>query len=458
MTSLPLPPGPRSLPLIGVLPEVRRDALGFLMRTFQQYGDVAHYRLGPLSASLIAHPDGVRHVLQENVKNYTKDHVSYSMLRRTIGDGLVTSRGDFWLRQRRLAQPAFHRQRIAAMGQSMVAATIELLADWEQRAEQGVAFDVGEEMMHLTLRIVGDALFGSNVQAESLIVHRAFNELSAQIIARFRNFNLLPPVLPTRADRRYRQAISELDTVVYRIIASRRARPEDSGDLLSMLMLARDEESGERMDDKQLHDEVLTMLLAGHETTATTLTWVWAMLDRHPQVVVLLEAELDRVLGERAPTVEDLPQLNYTRQVIDETIRLYPPIYIMSRQVLADDAIGGYRIKGGATVDISPYVTHRHPAFWDRPEEFDPERWTPERVAARPRFAYFPFSGGPRQCIGNSFAQMEATLVLATIASRYRLHLPENHTLAIDPLVTLRPRGGLPVRLERRAALVKVSG
>jgi cytochrome P450 len=202
------------------------------------------------------------------------------------------------------------------------------------------------------------------------------------------------------------------------------------------------------MDDRHLRDEVLSMLIAGHETTATTLIWVWAMLDRYPQVAEQLRAELDHVLGERPPTVEDLPRLIYTRQVIDETMRLYPSVCLMSRKVLADDEIGGYRIRGGSMIDISPYLTHRHPAFWDRPDEFDPGRWTPEQVAARPRFAYFPFSGGPRQCIGSSFAVMEATLIVATIARRYRLRLLAGHQITIAPLVTLRPLGGLPVMAE----------
>jgi cytochrome P450 len=336
------------------------------------------------------------------------------------------------------------------MGQAMVVATSELIARWERRADGGEIFDVDEEMIHLTLRIVGEALFGNNIQAESAILHRAFKELSAQLVARFRNLNLLPPVLPTAADRRYRQATADLDAVVYRIIADRRARPEDSGDLLSMLLLARDEETGEGMDDRQVRDEVLSMLIAGHETTATTLTWVWAMLDRHPQVAEQLGAELDHVLGDRPPTVEDLPRLIYTRQVIDETIRLYPSICLLSRKVLADDEIGGYRIRAGSTVEVSPYVTHRHPALWERPDAFDPARWAPERVAARPRFAYFPFSGGPRQCIGSGFALMEATLIVATIASRYRLCLPAGHQIQLAPLVTPRPLGGLPVAAVKR--------
>lgn len=444
-----VPAGPRGRPLTGVLRELRRDSLGFLTSTFQQYGDVSRYWLGPLRSHLIVHPDGVRHVLQEHVRNYTKDHVSYGMLRWAAGNGLLTSQGDFWLRQRRLAQPAFHRQRIAALGELMVDRSEELLAGWEKRAADGQPIAIDEEMMGLALGIVGDALFGSNVRRQTESVHRNFTVISEQVIARFRSFNLLPPVLPTRFDRAWRRAMAELDRVVYAIIAERRQSGEDSGDLLSMLMLARDEETGEQMNDRQLRDEVLTMLVAGHETTANLLTWAWALLDAHPQVAERLRAELVAVLGDRRPAVADLPRLRYTRMVIDETLRLYPPVYILSRQVAADDTIGDYRIPAGSAVDISPYLTHRHPAFWDEPERFEPERFAPERAAARHKYAYFPFSTGPRMCIGNSFALIEATLILATAARRFRPRLANGTIPQPVPLITLRPAGGMPMLIER---------
>jgi cytochrome P450 len=436
---------------MGVLGEIRRDSLGFLLNTFQSYGDVTQYQLGPINSHLVAHPDGVKHVLQEHVKNYTKDHFSYSMVRWVVGNGILTSQGDFWLRQRRLAQPAFHRQRIAALGNQIVAATEAMLADWEPHASAGQPIEASEQMMQLTLRIAGETLFGSNVQAETLSVSHSFTTLSEQLVTRFRSMNVIPPVLPTRLDREWRAAQAELDRVVYTIITERRTHNEDTGDLLSMLMLAKDEETGAQMDDTQLRNEVLTMLLAGHETTATALTWVWAMLDRHPQVAARLQDELASVLGGRTPTAADIPNLPYTRMIIDETLRLYPPVYIMSRKVQADDEIGGFRIPRGSSIDISPFVTHRHPAFWKQPEQFDPERFTPEQVAARHKYAYIPFSTGPRMCIGNSFALFEAALVLATIAQRYQLRVPANHSLAITPLVTLRPRDGLPAYLEPQA-------
>lgn len=441
-------PGPRGNWLLGVVPSIRRDSIGFLMETFHRYGDVSAYRIATIRSHLIAHPDGVRHVLQENVKNYTKDHISYDMVRWTVGNGLLTSQGSFWLRQRRLAQPAFHRQRIAAMGDLMVRAAAEAAERLGELASGGRTVDIGEPLMQLTLRIAGETLFGAQVGTQADAVSQAFNELSAQLVARFRSFNILPPKLPTAADRRFRAAQRTLDQVVYGIIAERRRREADTGDLLSMLMLTVDEETGERMDDAQLRDEVLTMLIAGHETTATALTWTFGLLAQHPEAEAKLRAELDAALGGRLPSVADLPSLPYTRMVIDEAMRLYPPVYILSRKVIADDTIGGRRIPAGSSVDISPYVTHRHPAFWDDPERFDPERFTPERVAARPRYAYFPFSGGPRQCIGNSFALMEAPLLLATIAQRLRMRLAHGAMPGLDPLATLRPKGGMAMVIE----------
>lgn len=445
------PPGPRGRPLVGVLPEIRRDSLDFMMRTRAAYGDVSAYWLGPMRSHLIAHPDGVRHVLQEHVKNYTKDHVSYGMVRWVVGDGLLTSQGETWLRQRRLAQPAFHRQRIAALADLMVRRADETVTRWAPAISAGRPVEIGEAMMGLALAIVGDALFGADIAHQTAPISRNFNLLSEQFVTRFRTFNVLPPVLPTAYNRAWQAALREMDTVVYAIIAERRRRNEDTGDLLSMLMLARDEETGAQMDDKALRDEVITMLIAGHETTATTLTWIWGLLATHPEVAARLYAEVDAVLGDRAPTAADVPALAYTRQVIDEAMRLYPPVYILARKVAADDEIGGFRIPKGSAVDLSPYLTHRHPDFWPDPERFDPERFSPERAAQRHKYAFFPFSTGPRMCIGNSFALMEATLVLASIARRHRLRLAGGALPAPEPLITLRPKGGMPMIIERRA-------
>ncbi len=426
--------------------------LNFLLRVRSEYGDVARYRLGTLNAYLISHPDGVRRVLQENVKNYTKDHFSYRMVSWVMGNGLISSQGSFWLRQRRLAQPAFHKNRIAAMGRLMTEATREMMQQWESHAASGEPLSIVREMMQLTLRVLGDTLFGLSVTPHAETVARSFEVMNEQIITRGRNLQLLPPVLPTRYDRELRAAIRALDTVVYNIIAERRRSNEDSGDLLSMFILARDDETGEKMDDKQLRDEVLTMLFAGHETTATTLSWAWALLDQHPAEEARLHAELDEVLGGRLPTVEDLPRLPYTRMVMEETLRLYPPAYVYSRKVQQDDVIGGYQIPAGSLVDISPWVTHRHPDFWEAPDTFRPERFSAEQVAQRSRSAYFPFSYGPHQCIGNNFAMMEAQLILASVAQHYRLRCVPGYQPTPEPLITLRPKGGLPMLLQRRSS------
>ncbi|MCY1045916.1 cytochrome P450 [Corallococcus sp. bb12-1] len=450
-----IPTGPRGHLLMGVLPQVRRDVLGFLTAIHREYGDVVSYRLGPIKSHLIAHPDGVRHVLQDHVKNYTKDHLSYRMGKWITGNGLLTSQGDFWLRQRRLAQPAFHRQRIAGMAARMIQSTEAMLQRWEASAAQGTPVGITEEMMRLSLGIVGEALFGTSVEEQTARVGAAFNELSRQIADRFRSFNMLPPVLPTRNDRAFRAARTTLKETVQGIIATRRQRPEDTGDLLSMLMAARDEDTGTGMTDAQLGDEVLTMLLAGHETTATTLSWVFGLLAKHPEVEARLHAEVDAVLAGRAPTVEDVPKLGYTRQVVEEAMRLYPAAVIFSRTVMEDDVICGFKIPKGSAVDVSPYVTHRHPDFWEEPDLFRPERFAPEAAAKRHRFAWFPFSGGPRQCIGNSFAMMESQLVLATVAQRYRLREAPGFTLQPESHLSLRPFGGLPMHLERRSPVAR---
>ena len=441
--------GPRGLPLLGVALEIRRDPLGTLART-AEYGPVAAFPFGPMRAYLVSHPDGLKHVLQDNARNYTKELFGYDLLRRIVGDGLLTSDGETWLKQRRLAQPAFHRARISAMAERMVRATEELAGQWADTQRTGGVRLLVEDMMALTLRIVGEALLGSDVREETRLVGEAFTVLSHQTTERFRAFHLLPPVLPTAYDRAFRQANASLRSVVTRLIEQRRQHGEDRGDLLSMFMLARDEETGERMDDAHLRDELLTMLLAGHETTANTLSWVWGMLHQHPDVERALHAELDAVLGGRSPTVEDVPRLVYTRRVLEETLRLYPPAYSLSRKALADDTVCGYQVRGGAVVYFSPYVTHRLSEFWPDPERFDPDRFTPEQVAARPRYAYFPFLGGPRQCIGNTFAMMESTLVLATLAQRHRPRLVEGSTLVPEPLITLRPRGEMPVHILAR--------
>lgn len=327
----------------------------------------------------------------------------------------------------------------------------ELMLDrWRTHAEQGRAVDVFSEMMRLTLEIVGRTLLSSDVSGDTDAVGQAVTILREHVNYRAMRLFTLPERFPTPRNLRFKRALRTVDTVVYGMIEERRRAGRDTGDLLSMLLLTRDEETGEGMSDKQLRDEVMTIFLAGHETTASVLAWTWYLLSAHPEVEGRLHDELSQVLDGRPPTFEDLPHLKYTRMVIEESIRLYPPAWSVGRTAIADDEIGGYRIPANSQVTLSPYVTHRHRAFWENPERFDPERFTPERVAERPRYAYFPFGGGPRQCIGNEFAMMEAQLILAMVAKTYRLRQIPGHPVEPEPVITLRPRHGVLMDVHKK--------
>lgn len=446
----PYAPGPRGHFLFGVGFEATRDPVRFYMKMRREYGDVVRMRgLPGMYWHLVAHPAGVERVLQTNQQNYPKGKLFNKPLSLLVGEGLLTSEGEFWRRQRRLAQPAFHRQRIAALGDTMTAATQRTLGRWREFEKAGRPFDVAAEMTRLTLQIAGLTLFGVDLSDDAGRVGGALGVAFEHINHRMSYPWALPEVVPTRRNRRFLSARRALDGVIYRIIHERRRRDADTGDLLSMLLLARDEETGEGMSDEQLRDEVMTILIAGHETGAAALAWAWYLLARHPEVERKLHEELARVLGGRTPAAEDLRSLPYTKMVFDEVLRLYPPAWALLRQAAVEDDICGHRMPAGSLLVLSPYVTHRHPEFWDEPEKFDPARFTSERAAARPKFAYFPFGGGSRQCIGSNFALMEAQLVLATAAQHFRPRLAPGRAVEEDPTFTLRPRGGVLVTLGR---------
>ena len=441
--------GPAGKPVLGNTLQFQRDSLGFLMRAAADYGDVARYRLGNITFYQINHPDGAQHILQDNHHNYIKGDL-FDIIRQLAGDGLFTSEGDLWLRQRRLMQPAFHRRRIAGFGEIMTGRTLDMLAQWERREDPGQPLDVAEELTGLTMAIIGETMFGARLDADTHAVSQAIGVLLADISFRFQ-VPFYPSLRwPTLRNRRTLAAMRTVDDVVLGIVDQRRRSDEQQDDLLGMLMEARDEETGQGMPDKQLRDEVVTIFVAGHETTAVLLTWAFYLLSQHPAAEAKLHAELAQVLAGRTPTAMDMPNLPYTRQVIDETLRLYPPAWITNRQAVAEDVVCGYTIPAGAVVGISPYVMHHLPAYWPEPERFDPERFDPATPHERPRFAYMPFGGGPHQCIGNSFALMEATLILATVAQRYRLRLPPGAIVTPQPKATLRPAGGLPMVVEAR--------
>lgn len=436
---------------LGVWPRLRADPVKFLVEASREHGDVVAFRIGPIQAMLLRHPDAIKHVMVDNNHNYDKATRGYDVLRQFLGNGLLTSEGDFWRRQRRIAQPAFHKKRIAGFAQTMVDDTLDMLAGWETTAGLGRTIDMSHEMMALTLRIVGKTLLSTDVLDSADQVGSAvtvLNEWADKALD-----SMLPIGFPTPSTQRAKAASRRLDAVIEGIIAQRRAG-EPGEDLLGMLMATKDAETGETMTDKQLRDEVMTIFLAGHETTANALSWIFYLLSTHPDVERRVRAELDAALGGTPPLLEDLGKLTYLGMVIKEAMRLYPPAWIIDRHAIGEDEVLGYRIRKNTLVLVSPYVTHRHPALWPNPEGFDPLRFTPELEEARPRYAYFPFGGGPRQCIGNGFAMMEAQLITATVLQRFRPWLVPGHPVELGPLITLRPRHGLRMGLERVAPVV----
>jgi cytochrome P450 len=443
-----IPPRARARYPGATLVALRRDPLGFITGLAREHGDVVRFSLGGERTYLVSDPELVREVLVTRNRSFVKGR-ALDRARFILGEGLLTSNGDFHLRQRRLAQPAFHRERIASY-----AATMTAYAERHQgRWRDGETIDVADAMARLTLAIAGKTLLDADVEDEAGDIGAALAdtvkmfELVSLPLAELMLFLPLPGVI------RLRRARARLDATIYRIIAERRAAGLDRGDLLSMLMLARDEEGdGGAMSDRQLRDEALTLFLAGHETTANALTWTWSLLAQHAEVEGALHAEVDAVLGGRAPSWEDVPRLAYTRAVLAESMRVRPPVWIIGRRATEDVPLGRWTIPRGSLVVMSQWVVHRDPRWWREPERFDPARWLGERDRAQPRLAYFPFSSGTRVCIGEQFAWAEGVLVLATIARRWRLRRGAGVAPpAPRPTITLRTAGPVPMRPERRA-------
>jgi cytochrome P450 len=421
------------------------DPLKYFTGLVREYGDFIGMRIFNFRILLINHPDAIENVLVTYPRKFVKGRVLQAN-KRVFGRGLLTSEGDFWLRQRRLAQPAFHRARIAGYASTMVEYAERLLDEWQDGEER----DIHKEMMRLTLQIVGKTLFDADVESDAQDIGRSL-ELLLELGANFRRTVLVPQWIPTPTNLRLERAIRRIERVLYRIIAEKRASGRDAGDLLSMLLAAQDED-GSRMTDKQLRDEAITLFLAGHETTANALSWTWWLLAQNPAVEAKLHAELRAVLGGRAPSLDDLPKLAYTNHVITESMRLYPPAWGSARTAIEDHEIAGYTVPRGSGVSFAQWTVHRDARWYEAPEEFRPERWEGDLLKRLPRFAYFPFGGGPRQCIGNTFALMETALVLATIAQQYRFRLVEGHPVVPLASITLRPRYGVRVVMEARSA------
>jgi cytochrome P450 len=437
------PAGPSELVKRWSFGPLNDNPLEYFAGIAREYGDIAGLHILNFKSIFINHPDLIEEVLVTNARLYSKGRVLRAN-RHVFGEGLLTSEGDFWLRQRRLSQPAFHRARIASYAATMVEYAQRMLNNWRSGEER----DLHREMLRLTLQIVGKTLFDADVEREAQEVGKSL-ELLLEIGANFRRTIFVPHWLPTPANLRVKREVAQIERILYRIIAERRASGRDAGDLLSMLLAAQDED-GSRMTDKQLRDETITLFLAGHETTASTLSWTWWLLAQNPGAEAKLLAELDAVLGDRPPTLDDLPKLVYAGNVITESLRLYPPAWGLARLAVEDHEIAGYPVTKGMGVTMAQWVVHRDPRWYDSPEEFRPERWENGLLKRLPRFAYFPFGGGPRQCIGNTFALMEATLILATIGRKFRLRLVAHHPVVPLASITLRPRHGVRVKLESR--------
>jgi cytochrome P450 len=426
---------------------MRRDPLAFLTKTARQYGDVARFRMGPVELYLVNRPEWIRNLFVTHAAAFHKGR-GLERAKRLLGEGLLTSEDPVHLRQRRMMQPAFHRERIAGYGAAMVNAAERLGGEWKD----GETRDVALEMTRLTLAIVGRTLFDADVEAEADEIGAALTET----LALFGRSVALPYFeildrLPLPSNRRFVRAKARIDATIARMIAERRGAPAGRSDLLSLLLEARDTEGdGRGMTDAQVRDEAITIFLAGHETTANALAWTWYLLSRNPDVEAKLHAELDAVLVGRPPAVADLPRLRYAEMVLAESMRLYPPAWIVGRRAMVPYTIGGYAVSRRSIVVACQWVTHRDPRYFPDPERFDPERWTPKAKEARPKFSYFPFGGGPRVCIGEGFAWMEGVLVLATLARSWRLHLAEDRPVVPAPSITLRPKGGIRMRLEAR--------
>ena len=438
------PSGPKGVPLLGNALAFGRDPLRFLTECAGRYGDLVAFRIGAWPALLVNNPDDIEYVLVKNHRGFTKNRHFWRYVRAIFGTGLLTAVGDDWQRQRRLNAPAFSGQRLAGYGAVMVRYAGAMLKGWKP----GERIDVHAEIMALTLEIAAETLFGTNVKRDIADIEQSTNVLMAEISARLRRPFFIPDGVPIPGNVRYRRALRRIDQLVTRIIAARRQSGEDRGDLLSLLLLARDE-NGEPMTEQQIRDEVVTMLLAGHETTALALSWTCYLLSRHPTIESRLATELRDVLGTRAATVGDLASLTFCEQAINEAMRLYPPAWAIGREAIDPCEIGGYRVPAGMTIFIAPWVLHRDPRYFDDPNEFRPDRWASGLAKQLPRFAYMPFGGGPRTCIGSRFAMMEAVLILATIAQHFVLEAQHERPEPF-PSITLRPKGGVWLRPQPR--------
>lgn len=445
------PPGPEALPGVGNVLQFRRDQLAFMTGLQRSYGRAATFRLARLPVVAFFRPEAVRSCLVDNARNFTSGEFN-AQLRTLLGDGLLTSDGEQHRRQRRMIQPAFHKRRVESYAQTIVEHTEELLGEWRP----GDAMDLAIELQRLTLRIVAKALFNLELRAESGELGQQFTAVIENPVGLPWSWRSLPIDLPITPYGRHMRAHRTLDEFVFALIARRRAEGGDGGDVLSMLLAARDDE-GLGLTDTEIRDQTMTLLAAGHETTANALSWTFYLLSKHPDARARLVEQLHDVLGGRRPEVKDLAALTYLDQVVKESMRLYPPAWTLGRRAVSDFELDGYRLPAGTVVMFSQWVIHRLTDIWGDPERFRPERFEPAAERAIPPYAYFPFGGGPRMCIGMPFANLEARLVLATVLQRYAPNVEQGHPVVPQPRITLRPRYGVRVVLDPVRTFTHVS-
>ncbi|MDH5555816.1 MAG: cytochrome P450 [Alphaproteobacteria bacterium] len=440
-------PGPRGAPIVGVAHELRKDPLNYFVGLMRTYGEFVHFKIGMAPIIMLNSPDAIKHVLQDKFEDYPKSRF-YRTFKPILGRSMFTSSGETWLSQRRTATPCFGGARFEIMAERIVAATDKMLDRWDGLDRKGEPVEIVHEMMRLTLDGVTQALLEMDFIENYDELHEALTVILHETERRI--WAVVPPpewfALLTRP--RYRRAIKTIDRIIRGIIDERRRNPRNSDGLLSTLIEAHDREGSG--DESLLKDQVVAMIATGHESTACALAWAFYTITQHGDVRDRVYEEVDRVLGGRDPRAADLPSLQYTGMVFEESMRLYPPVWTISRVATRDDEIAGVKIPKGTTVMLSPYAMHRNPEFWPEPEKFDPERFHPDEVAKRPRHAYFPFGGGPRVCLGNRFAMMEAKIMIAKVIQRYRLSVLPGQDIVAEPMITLRPRDGIAMALERR--------
>ncbi|MGH3860292.1 cytochrome P450 [Actinokineospora sp.] len=436
-----VPPGPPRSQTFSLLKQLKGDRLTLMSTAAATYGDAVRVGIGPKTLYYFNHPDHAKHILADNSANYHKG-IGYVEARRALGDGLLTSDGELWREQRRTIQPVFQARRITAQADTIVEEAAKLVA--RLRTRQGPT-DVLHELTGFTLGVLGRTLLDADLDAFESIGH-SFEAVQDQAMFEMETMGMVPTWLPLRRQREFRKASDDLSRIVEALVAERLGNPRDpADDVISRLIQSTSKESDPRVAQTRMRDELITLLLAGHETTASTVGWALYLMDQHPEVAARLRDEAIAVLGDRTPVLEDLKSLTYTNMVLEEAMRLYPPVWILTRRSVGEDEVGGYHVPAGADVMVCPYTLHRHPEFWDAPEKFDPDRFDPSRANTRPRYAYLPFGAGPRFCVGSHLGLMEATFVISMLAREMTLKLVPGYEVIPEPMLSLRVKGGLPM-------------